>query len=206
MSRRQDGCRSSASNSPELRNGFFYCLYSAFVTWKLALGYTVWRKGSGCAGGRYTTIRGYPHAGGGHGPKSKNLGNQKTDIIRQRARGSAAPSCPPHLPVPRVLASSRRCFSLTAFHPPAPGFRFQPFSFLPHTQMSESSSATARSLLPGFLISHSIHSQSSNVRWVCCWRDVVPIRRRTKRGQTVGWRFSHCDRAGLWSDTFKNDG
>jgi hypothetical protein len=40
------------------------------------------------------------------------------------------------------------------------------------------------------------------VRWVCCWRDVVPIRRRTKRGQTVGRRFFRCDRADLWSDTF----
>ena len=72
-----------------------------------------------------------PTRGGGHGPKSKNLGNQKTDIIRQRARGSAAPSCPPHLPVPRVLASSRRCFSLSAFHPPAPGFSLSAFCLIP---------------------------------------------------------------------------
>jgi hypothetical protein len=72
--------------------------------------------------------------------------------------------------------------------------------------VSESSSVAARSLLLGFSIAYSIRSQSSNVRWVCCWRDVVPIRRRTKRGQTVGRRFFRCDRADLWSDTFKNDG
>jgi hypothetical protein len=67
----------------------------------------------------------------------------------------------------------------------APGFRFalsalrfqfsafQHFSFLLHAQVSESSSATARSLLLGFAIAHSNRSQSSNVRWVCCWREVI---------------------------------
>ena len=37
-----------------------------------------------------------------------------------------------------------------------------------------------------------------HMRWVCCWRDVISIRRRTKRGQTVGRRFFSCDRASLW--------
>jgi hypothetical protein len=67
----------------------------------------------------------------------------------------------------------------------APGFRFvisvlrfqlsafQPFSFLLRAQVSESSSVTARSLLLGFSMAYSTRSLSSNVRWVCCWRDVV---------------------------------
>ena len=74
----------------------------------------------------------------------------------------------------------------------APGFRFplsalrfqvsafQRFSFLLHTQASESSSVTTRSLLLGFSIAYSTRSQSSDVRWVCCWREVISIRRRTK--------------------------
>ena len=80
---------------------------------------------------------------------------------------------------------------LAPFFLNAPGFRFslsalrfqvsafQRFSFLLHTQVSESRSVTARSLLLGFSIAYSTRSQSSNVRWVCCWRDVVSFRRGT---------------------------
>jgi len=32
----------------------------------------------------------------------------------------------------------------------------------------------------GFSLAYSTRSQSSNVRWVCCWRDVISIRRRTQ--------------------------
>ena len=102
------------------------------------------------------------------------------------------------LPSPSACSLRPRFFMPLVFasrFPPS-GFRFQPFSFLPLTQMSESSSATARSLLPGFSISYSTRSQSSNVRWVCCWRDVISIRRRTKWGR----RFFTCDRVNLWAD------
>ena len=58
------------------------------------------------------------------------------------------------------------------------------------TQVSESSSITVRSLLLGFAISYSTRGQSSNVRWVCCWWDVISSRRRTKRGQTVAALFN----------------
>jgi hypothetical protein len=68
--------------------------------------------------------------------------------------------------------------------------------------VSESSSATERSLLLGFSIPYSARSQSSNVRWVCCWRNVISIRRRTKWAQTVGRHFLTCERANLWSDPF----
>ena len=37
-------------------------------------------------------------------------------------------------------------------------------------------------LLPSSLPGHSTRRQSSNVRWVCCWRDVISSRRRTKWG------------------------
>ena len=46
------------------------------------------------------------------------------------------------------------------------------------SRASESSSATARSLLLGFSMAYSTGSQSSNVRWVCCWREVISIRPR----------------------------
>jgi hypothetical protein len=51
-----------------------------------------------------------------------------------------------------------------AFGFPPSGFRFQRFSFLLNTQVSESSSVTARSLLLGLSIAYAIPSQSSNVR------------------------------------------
>ena len=51
---------------------------------------------------------------------------------------------------------------------------------------SQSRSAKARSLLLGFSIVYSTSSQSSNARWVCCWRKVISMRRRTK----WGWRRS----------------
>jgi len=33
--------------------------------------------------------------------------------------------------------------------------------------------ATARGLSPDFSIAYSTRSQLSNVRWVCCWREVI---------------------------------
>ena len=41
----------------------------------------------------------------------------------------------------------------------------------------------ARSLLLGFSISYSTRSQSSRVRWSCCWWDVISVMRRSKRGR-----------------------
>ena len=46
--------------------------------------------------------------------------------------------------------------------------------------MSESNSVTPRSMLLGFSIAYSTRSQSSNVVWVCCWRDVISSGRRKK--------------------------
>jgi hypothetical protein len=43
------------------------------------------------------------------------------------------------------------------------------------TQVLESNSVRARSLLLGFSTPYSTRSQSSNVRWVCCWREVISI-------------------------------
>jgi hypothetical protein len=65
-----------------------------------------------------------------------------------------------------------------SFRFPSSGFRFQisafkRFSFLLRAQVSESSSATAKSLLLGIWIAYSTRSQSSNARWVCWWRDVI---------------------------------
>ena len=54
------------------------------------------------------------------------------------------------------------------------------------THVSESSSVAARSLLLGFSMAYSTRSQSSNVRWVCCWRDVISIRRRTLQVGCLG--------------------
>ena len=68
--------------------------------------------------------------------------------------------------------------------------------------VSESSSATARSWLLGFVIAYSTHSQSSSARWVCCWREVISIRRRKKWVQTEGRRLFTYDRANLWSNPF----
>ena len=130
MSRRQGGCRNSASNSPELRNGFAGCLYRAFVTWKLVLGSQAGGRARDVVEVTYTTIRGYPHATVCGGRKAA-LGTQKAEIARSRARGSAAPSCPPHPPVPCALASSRRWFSLPAFCPPVSGFSLSAFCLLP---------------------------------------------------------------------------
>src|ERR1035438_8602959 len=72
--------------------------------------------------------------------------------------------------------------------------------FTSPTQVSESSSVAARSLLLGFSMAYSTRSQSSNVRWVWCWREVISIRSRTKWAQEVGAFTS--DRANLLSDTF----
>jgi hypothetical protein len=38
---------------------------------------------------------------------------------------------------------------------------------------------------------YSARSQSSKVRWVCYWRDVISIRRRTKWGQLTQALFLH---------------
>jgi hypothetical protein len=51
------------------------------------------------------------------------------------------------------------------------------------------------SLLLGFSMPYSTHSQSSNVRWVCCWREVIARRRRTRLSQVAG-----RSQANLWSD------
>jgi hypothetical protein len=47
--------------------------------------------------------------------------------------------------------------------------------------------------LLGFAMPYSTRSQLSNVFWVCCWRPVRSIRRRTNLGR----RFLTCDRADL---------
>jgi hypothetical protein len=59
--------------------------------------------------------------------------DRKAEIARRRARRLPAPSCPPHLPIPRGLHSQRPWFSLSAFRSPVSGFSvsaFQRFSFL----------------------------------------------------------------------------
>src|ERR1039458_2221635 len=56
----------------------------------------------------------------------------------------------------------------------------------------------AKSLLPGFSIAYSTRSQSSNVLWVCCWRELISGRRRTKGGRS----FFTCYRANLMGDPF----
>jgi hypothetical protein len=99
---------------------------------------------------------------------------------------------------------------LAPFFLKASGFRFplsalrflvsavQRFSFWLQTRVLESRLITARSCLLGFLIAYSTRSEPSRVRWVCCWRDVILITRRTNWGQAVGWRFLTCDPANLW--------
>ena len=47
--------------------------------------------------------------------------------------------------------------------------------FASPTQVSESRSVTARSLLLGFSTAYFPRNQSSNVRWVCCRREVFSI-------------------------------
>jgi hypothetical protein len=54
------------------------------------------------------------------------------------------------------------------FRFPPSGFSFQTFS------------VSAFCFVLGFSISYSTRSQSSKVRWVCWWRDVISIRHRTK--------------------------
>jgi hypothetical protein len=61
--------------------------------------------------------------------------------------------------------------------------------------VSESSSVTARSLLLGFSMAYSTRSQSSNVRWVWCWREVISIRCRTKWGQCAS--LSRAEKSSL---------
>jgi hypothetical protein len=58
---------------------------------------------------------------------------------------------------------------------------------------SSSTSAGGRSgvcLLHSSFPGCSTRSQSSHVRWVCCWREVISIRRRTGWWQVAGRRFS----------------
>jgi hypothetical protein len=43
-----------------------------------------------------------------------------------------------------------------------------------------------------------LRGQSSNVRWVCCWRELVLVRHRMKWLQTAGRCFFTCDRVTLW--------
>ena len=50
-----------------------------------------------------------------------------------------------------------------------------PMRFTSLTQVLESRSVRARSLLLGFSMPYSTRNQSSNVRWVCCWREVILI-------------------------------
>jgi hypothetical protein len=73
----------------------------------------------------------------------------------------------------------------------------------PANHVSGSRSITVQSLLVCFVIPYSTHSQSSNVRWVCWWREVIPIKRRTKWSQTVSRRLFTCDRANLWLTRFR---
>jgi hypothetical protein len=54
---------------------------------------------------------------------------------------------------------------------------FQLFSFLLHPQVSESSSATTSNMRPGFAAPHFTPRKSSNMRWVCCCREVISTRR-----------------------------
>jgi hypothetical protein len=49
------------------------------------------------------------------------------------------------------------------------------------TQVFESRALMASSLLLGFSMLNSTRSQSSKVRWVCLWREVIAIRRRRTR-------------------------
>jgi hypothetical protein len=60
--------------------------------------------------------------------------------------------------------------------------------FTSPTQVPESSSVTARSLSLGFSIAYSTRSRSGNLRCVCCWREVISIRRRTKWGETASFQ------------------
>ena len=55
----------------------------------------------------------------------------------------------------------------------------------------ESRSVTPRSLLLGFSMAYSTRSQSSTVRWVWCWREVISIRCRMKWGQCAS--LSHAE-------------
>ena len=90
--------------------------------------------------------QGFGGAGAGGCAEKLKLGKQKAEIARRRARRSAAPAC---LPIFLFLAP----FFLT---PLVCAFRFPPsgFSFLHSAQVSESSLATARSLLLGFSIAY----------------------------------------------------
>jgi hypothetical protein len=115
---------------------------------------------------------------GGHAEKLK-LGKQKAEIASRRAQRSAAPSCPRHLPVPCALIS-HFSFQLSRFQVLSllSAFRFQVSAF------------------QGF--SFLLRGQSSNVRWVCCWRELVLVRHRTKWLQTAGRCFFTDDRVTLW--------
>ena len=115
----------------------------------------------------------------------------KTENGHHKVEGTGVgdPFLPPHLPVPCALASSRRWFSLSVFRPPVSDFSLSAFQLF------------ASCLLLGFSIPYSTRSQSSNVRWVCCWLAVISIRCRTKSDQAASQRFFSCDPANLWSGT-----
>src|ERR1035437_1845578 len=101
-----------------------------------------------------------------------------------RAVGRTAAVRGSFLPSPSSY-SLHPCFItplVSAFRSPPSGFRFQVSAFQPFSVL--------------------LRGQSSNVRWVCCWREVISSRQRRKSDQTVGRRFFTSDRASLWSDPF----
>jgi hypothetical protein len=77
--------------------------------------------------------QGFGCGGAGGRAEKLKLGKQKAEIARPGAQRSAAPSCPPHLPVPCALIShfSLSAFPISAFvpafRPPVSGFRLSAF-------------------------------------------------------------------------------
>jgi hypothetical protein len=87
------------------------------------------------------------------------------------------------------LLPSRSSYSLRP-HFPFQLSRFQLLALLPPSGFSFQ------------LVSILVRGQSSNVRWVCCWREVISIRHRTIAGQVTGPRLLTCRKENLRSDPF----
>jgi hypothetical protein len=125
--------------------------------------------------GKQSTLRSLVH------PPQYRYGGRESG--NQKVEGAAVSGC--FLPSP-FFCSLRPCFLtplVSAFRPPVSAFSFsafQLFRFLLRPHVLESSSVRVKSLLLGFAIPYPTRSQSSNVRRVCCWRDMISIRRRTK--------------------------
>jgi len=116
----------------------------------------------------------------------------KAEIVRRRARQATAASCLHiFLFFARFFVNSP-WFTFSAFRPPVSGFSLSAFQLVASNQVSESNSATARSLLLGFSFGVFHRSQSSNVRWVSRWREVISSGRR--RRAAGGRRFFTCGR------------